>query len=497
MTENFAIQFFLPLFFALGFYLSPSKLNEKKCKTLSVFGAFLCLVSTINFIVSHFPHFSHKDLSTNKFILYYKVLEDVFGISYLLSLDRLGSLFLLVNSCLLMIIVLSTFNIRVKRLKLYYFLIFFSYWIANAIMYSENLYSYYLFWEMMMLPLFLLTGSMGREKRMKVCHKTFIYFSLSSVIMLSVIMYMSVVASGHYTLYHDLTAEFISGLPLEFDGLLSPQSLVFWGITLALLIRMPVFPFHSWAADFEDESPIATSVMTRGFLITIGMYGLMKFVIPVFSKVLNEYGHFIIMVSIGGVLYCALTALRQTRIKKLFTYASLAQASLVISGLFTLNKSAMAGAVFYAVNHIFVTSGIFALIHYLSIRKVNESISEYRKMAHSMPLYSILFFILLISFIPLPLTSGFKGSFLIIMGLYEIDKFIGLLAMLGISFCIICLLRSFPIVVIFQSKDKGAVSTRLEDLKGIEIIPMILLILFVVTCTLFPHLMMNYIRALW
>ena len=481
MIGNFFIQFFIPLFFALGFYLPTTNFDEKKCQIWSIVGSLLYFASTLNFVLFHGYISSPVQLYSNK-------MDNVFNISYTLSLDPFGSIFLLTNSLLLLITILSTLKGEIKKIKLYYFLIFFSCWIANAAMYASNLYSYYLFWEFLFIPLFILIGATGKKIEKNTSYKTLIYFSISSILMLGVTIYMGNAAFLNYGSF-DLTSQIIRNLIVDSENFASVKTTVFWIFTLAILIRMPVFLFHNWLPDFGEKSPTTSTVISMAFLVNISIYGLIKFIIPTFVDTLSNYNYIFMAIGTIGMIYFPLKAMRQTKIKTLLIYSYLTHVSLTMIGIFTLNHSATSAAIYHIICNILAISGLFCLIYNLEKNKFNGSIVELKKYLKKVSIYSLFFFMFLIIFMPLPPTAGLPSLLVIITKIYQSSKIIGILCVTGISLNIICLITAF-----FSNHNEKSITTeKIYKMDRVEMIPITMISIFFIISTLFPHTIMKHI----
>lgn len=471
------LQFFFCLFAGISFYISP--LDKKRNQILAITSAVINLGLTLNLI------YSISDLSKLTTIASFK-LTNFFGLSYLLSIDGLSAVLIGLNALLLIIVVISTLNFETSKWKLYYFSIFTLIWAVNGCLLTQNLYAFYIFWEAMLIPLFILVGVFGGENRKYASYKFFIYTAAGSIIMLGSMMYMSSKAyliNGSY----DLTPEIIKSLKLPFNGFMSPQSLVFLCFCLALFIKVPVFPFHSWLPDAHVQAPTAGSVILAGILLKLGIYGLLRFVIPVYPESVMFYKTGFIILGAIGVVYGALTAMVQKDIKKVVAFSSISHMGYIVAGIFSLNEMAVSGAIFQMISHGLTTSGLFIAVHSLYIRRHTKDISAYGGVAKTMPVFAIGFFIMLIGSMAVPLTNGFVGEFLIIFGVYKVNHVLGFICAIGVILTPVYLLTTFQKVMLGPiTVDENL---KLKDIGLIEIIPYVILAILILLFGIFPSLL--------
>jgi len=484
MDKTLIIQFFLPLFCAISFFMAP--LNGKKCKIFSLVASLCYLLATVNLLNS-------LDSFATLNILSRIELDNFFGLTYTFGLDGLSGILILLNALLLVIVVTATWNFETDKYRLYYFSIFSLVWAVNSSLLSINLFAFYIFWEVMLIPLFLLIGVFGGANRKYASYKFFIYTAAGSILMLAAMLYMSAMnfqINGSY----DLTPEVISGLNLTFSGFFSPQSLVFWAFCIAFFIKVPVFPFHSWLPDAHVEAPTAGSIILAGVLLKLGIYGLLRFVIPLYPDAVVEYQQFIMILGAMGIVYGALTALAQDDIKKVVAFSSISHMGYIVAGVFALNRTSINGSIFQMISHGLTTGGLFVAVHCLYIRRQTKLINQYGGIAKVMPLFSIFFFLMILGSMAVPLTNGFVGEFLIIFGVYEVDKVIGFICASGV------ILGPVYLLTLFQKTMLGPITIEenksLKDLGRMEIVPFAILGFFIIFYGIYPSALTDFYEKL-
>ncbi|MFZ4712936.1 MAG: complex I subunit 4 family protein [Bacteriovoracaceae bacterium] len=477
MDNLILFQFFFPLIAAISFYMAP--LNKKKSQVLALVSAVVYLILTFNLVNSV------SNLSTMTTLASYK-LDNFFGLSYAIGIDGLSGVLITLNALLLLIVVLSTLNFDTNKFRLYYFSIFTLSWSVNGALLTENLYAFYIFWEAMLIPLFILVGVFGGDERKYASYKFFIFTAAGSFIMLGSMMYMSslsFVANGSY----DLTPAIIKSLNLPFNGFYSPQALVFAAFCLALFIKVPVFPFHSWLPDAHVQAPTAGSIILAGVLLKLGIYGLLRFVIPVYPQAVFAYKEVIITLGAMGVVYGALTAIAQNDIKKVVAFSSISHMGYIVAGIFSFNEMAVNGAIFQMISHGITTGGLFIAVHCLYVRRHTKLISEYGGVAKVMPVFAVLFFIMLLGSMAVPLTNGFVGEFLIIWGVYKVHPILGFACALGVILAPVYLLTTFQKVMLGPITNKE--NETLKDISKTEMISFVILGFLILLFGIYPKIL--------
>jgi NADH-quinone oxidoreductase subunit M len=480
MDQLFIVKFLMPLLWAVGFIFAP-KNNPRAIKIYALIGSLVIFAYSVMMFMD-MPNISVMN-ELFKFQMPY-----FFGITYTFAIDGLSGLLLLLNSFLLIVVVAATWDMKTEKLRLYYFLIYALVWTVNGSLLITSLYGFYIFWEAMLIPLFILVGVFGGENRRYASIKFFLMTAAGSILMLAAMCYMSAMAyklNGSY----DLNMEVIKSLNLKFDGFLSPQSLVFWAFSIAFFLKVPVFPFHSWLPEAHVEAPTAGSILLAGILLKLGIYGLLRFVIPFYPQAVNSYRDIILYLGAFGVIYGALTAWAQTDIKKLVAYSSISHMGYIVAGIFSLNAFAVKGAIFQMIAHGIATPGLFIGVHYLYGRTHTKKMDQYGGLAKVMPRFAILFFIITAGSMAVPMTCGFVGEFMITAGIYEVNKVVAMLAATGVILSPIYLLKMYHLTALGEMVHPE--NKNLKDISFMETLPLFILAIFTIVLGLYPKLIFS------
>lgn len=274
---------------------------------------------------------------------------------------------------------------------------------------AVDLLTFYLFWEVMLVPMYLIIGLWGGKQRIYATLKFFLYTMFGSVLMLVGIIYLYLHARGTFSLQAMTLLQLTD----------KEQIWLFAAFALAFLIKVPLFPFHTWLPDAHTEAPTPGSVILAGVMLKLGTYGLLRFAIPMFPSAMGYFSPLLIILSVTGIVFGALMAYVQTDIKRLVAYSSVSHLGFVMLGIVIFNQESLQGAMLQMVNHGLSTGALFLLVGFLYERRHTREIADFGGIAKRMPVYATFFVFITMSSIALPLTNGFVGEFLIFAGAFK------------------------------------------------------------------------------
>ena len=401
------------------------------------------------------------------------------GAEYFLGVDGFSTLLILLTTMMGFIAVLSSWEAITERLKEYYvFLLALQTGMIGAFMALDFLL-FFLFWEVMLVPMYFLIGIWGSANRLYSAIKFFLYTLVGSVVMLLGILalyFYSHSVTGTYTF--DITAFHRLNVPFNL------QWWVFLAFFLGFAIKVPMFPFHTWLPDAHTDAPTAGSVVLAAVLLKMGTYGFLRFSLPILPEATHAFVPMMVLLSIIGIVYGALVALAQKDWKRLVAYSSVSHMAMVMLGMFALNPIGITGSIVQQLNHGISTGALFLLVGIVYERRHTREISEYGGLSKVMPVYAAVFLLMTMSSIGLPALNGFIGELLILQGVFVASKIWAAFAASGV------VLGAAYMLYLYQRTMFGKVENpkneRLADLSMRELVTFAPLIVLAVWIGLYP-----------
>jgi NADH-quinone oxidoreductase subunit M len=343
-----------------------------------------------------------------------------------------------------------------------------------------DLFLFYVFWEAMLIPMYLIIGIWGGPNRVYAAVKFILYTLAGSLLMLVAILFVYFqhgVATNTYTFDLPVLVRFV--IP---GGL--TQDLLFLAFALAFAIKVPMFPFHTWLPDAHVEAPTAGSVILAGVLLKMGTYGFLRFCLPLFPQASMTWAPWIFTLSVIGIIYGAWVSTVQPDIKKLVAYSSVSHLGFVVLGLFTLTPQGMVGGIIQMVNHGLSTGALFLMVGMIYERRHTRLIADFGGLWKVIPAFSVLFLIVCLSSLGLPGLNGFVGEFLILLGTFQVHRLAAVLATSGIIFAAVYLLWMYQRVCFGEVTHEA--NRRLTDLSPREWAVLLPVLLFIVWIGVYP-----------
>ena len=357
------------------------------------------------------------------------------GINYALGVDGISLWLVMLTTLLTPVVFLSSWNAIHKHPKEYVI----SFLIMEAAMIgvfiATDVVLFYVFFELTLLPMYLVIGVWGGANRIYAAIKFFLFTITGSLMMLFGIIYLGF-ASYHNTHVLSFAITDLYNVPLTSHA----QSLLFFAFALAFAIKVPLFPLHTWLPDAHVEAPTGGSIILAGVMLKMGTYGMLRFVLPYFPEASSKYSTLLITLSVIGIIYGALVAWVQPDMKKLVAYSSVSHLGFCVLGIFAMNQASIEGSILQMVNHGLSTGALFLLVGVIYERRHTRLLADYGGLAATMPLYATLFVIAMLSSVGLPGLNGFIGEFLILSGTYQSNPRAAVLAATGVILAAIYLL---------------------------------------------------------
>ena len=337
-----------------------------------------------------------------------------------------------------------------------------------------DLFLFYVFWEVMLIPMYFLIGIWGSGRRIMASFKFVLYTMVGSVLMLVAILY------GYFK--GGQTFSIIDWYQIPFSG--SEQLWLFGAFALAFAIKVPMFPLHTWLPDAHTEAPTAGSVILAGVLLKMGTYGFFRFAMPMFPEAVTVCAPWIMGLAVVGIVYGALVSMVQPDIKRLVAYSSVSHLGFVMLGLFALTSKAVEGAVLQMINHGLSTGALFLLVGQLYERRHTRQIADYGGIAKVVPLYTFFFIFTSLASVGLPGLNGFVGEFLILLGTFQSHPWMAGISVTGVIFAAIYLL--WMIERVFFGELKNEANKTIRDLGWREVAVLIPLCAFMLGIGVYP-----------
>ncbi|WP_456434324.1 NADH-quinone oxidoreductase subunit M [Thermosulfuriphilus sp.] len=410
------------------------------------------------------------------------------GIRYLMGLDGISLWLVLLTTFIMPITILSTWSAIEKHVKEFQVSMLLLETAMVGTFLALDLFLFYIFWELMLIPMYLIIGVWGGERRIYAAVKFFLYTMFGSLLMLVCII-------GLVYLHWQQTGEITFTL-MELYGTNIPRTLeilFFAAFALAFAIKVPMFPFHTWLPDAHVEAPTAGSVILAGILLKMGTYGFIRFAMPLFPEGSAALAPLIMALAVIGVIYGALVAMVQPDIKKLVAYSSVSHLGFVMLGMYALTPEGVEGALLQMINHGVSTGALFLLVGIIYERRHTRLIAEYGGIARVMPLYATIFLIVALSSIGLPLTNGFVGEFLILLGTFKISKVHAALAATGVILSAVYMLWMYQRV--FYQKVTNPKNEGLPDLNLREFSYLAPLVVMIFWIGIYPNFFLSKVHT--
>jgi len=338
-----------------------------------------------------------------------------FRISYYVAIDGLSLWLVILTTLIMPLAILFSFNTVRERIRLYYAFLLVLEFAMIGVFVAQDLFIFYLFWEISLVPMYFIIGIWGAEQRIYAAVKFFVYTLVGSLLMLLAILWMS----NHFgtsNVYDILQA--VRAAPVSIYPSALTEGLLFLGFFIAFAIKVPLWPFHSWLPDAHVQAPTAGSVILAGVMLKLGTYGLLRFCVPLFPHAAIAFAPYIAVLAIIGIIYGAWVSYAQTDAKKLVAYSSISHLGFVVLGIFTLNAAGMSGAVLQMVNHGISTGGLFLLVGVLYERRHTKALDAFGGIWKVLPVFSGLSLVIMLSSVGLPGLNGFVGEFSILLGTF-------------------------------------------------------------------------------
>ena len=454
-----SLMIFIPIFgaFFISLIDGEEKIVIKNTKMVALWTSLVVFILSL-FLWLNFP-------KTNGFHFIEEVnLFSAAGISYRLGIDGISMLFIVLSAFLVPVCILASWKSIVIRVKEYMILFLLLETLMIGTFCALDLLLFYIFFEALLIPMFLIIGIWGGPRRIYAAFKFFLYTLAGSVLFLIAIIIMGY-SSGTF----DIRALMEYNFPYQLQLLLWPA------LFASFAVKTPMWPFHTWLPDAHVEAPTAGSVILAGVLLKVGGYGFIRFSIPMLPNASEFYAPLVFVLGVIAIIYASLVALMQKDMKKLIAYSSVAHMGYVTIGLFTFKQEGIDGAIIQMLSHGLVSAALFLCIGVLYDRMHTRMIKDYGRIVTNMPKFAFIFMIFTLASIGLPGTSGFVGEFLVLIAAYEVSGYLAFTTGLGMVLGAAYMLWLYKRVVFGKLENSNLIKiTDLDRREYIIFIPIIL-----------------------
>ncbi len=446
--------------------------NAATVKMVALASAIVNLVATISMVFS---------VQANSYSVSW---INFLGINFALGYDGTSLIMLILTSLLFPFIILAGMKREQKHAGLLYALILFTQSALIGVFLAQNAFLFYIFWELTLIPLYFILLLWGGEGRRNVTFKFFIYTLTGSLFLLFGIIYLYSLTPGAHTTDFSVFSQL--NIPAN------TQIWLFWVLFIAFAIKMPVFPFHTWQPSTYTMAPTQGVMILAGVMTKMGIYGALRFLFPVIPLGVQYWQTTVIVLSLIGVIYASVIAFRQTNLKTLIAFSSMAHISLMVAAMFVLNYYALQGLLFQVLSHGVTIIALFYIVMLIEEKTGTLELTKMGGIKLLAPNMAILFLLVVLGSIALPLTAGFVGEFLIITGLFQQSIWFALFGGITMVLGAIYMLYAYQRVML---GDKKVGFENITDLRLIDYIVLIPLITIILVLGIYPQPVFNLVEA--
>ena len=465
---------FLPAIVAFGLMLTTRDVNTIRNIAFLTTTVILALVLKI--------YIEFEPSSGMQFVTNVPWIES-YGINYYVGLDGFSLTILMMIAILIPTAYLLLWEGKTK-----------GYWInmllvqagVTGTLLSLDVILFYFFWEVMLLPVFLMIGLYGFGNKVDTTIKVTVYTMVGSLLMFIAIAYLGVAYHDEFGTWSFAYNELVKITTLDY----STKVWLFLAFLAAFAIKIPLFPLHTWIMETYKNAPTGAVFLLSSIMAKLGVYAIVRFMIPIFPEIYVEFSVYFVAIGIFGLVYFGIAAFMQDDIKRMFAYASASHLSLIAAGIFSLNEYGVNGALYLIIAHAISTGALFLLVGLIHEQTGFKTMKDLGGIASQAPIFTFIFAIMLFANVGLPGTNGFVSELLIIFGIYEFNHVLGYISATTVIIGASYMLWMFQ-KAILQDRPEGAVALKMRDLKIKEIIAFIPWVILVFLMGLYPDIFIN------
>lgn len=433
------------------------------------------VTSLVVFILSYKIYVDFYPIGQMQFREFHSWITN-YGINYSLGIDGVSLIILMLIATLMPSAYLLLWEGRTK-----------GYWASMLLiqsgilgsLFSQDLILFYFFWETMLLPVFMIIGMYGTGDKVFSTLKVTVYTIMGSLFMLLAILYLGISFYNEFGSWSFELSDLMQISTLSYQE----QFWLFAAFMLAFAIKIPLFPFHTWLMKAYSNSPTGGVFLLSAIMAKLGVYGIIRFVLPLFPKLYIEFAPFFMGVGLFGLFYFGIAAIMQDDMKKMFAYSSASHLGFIVVGIFTLNVYGMMGSLYLIVAHAMATGGLFLMMGIIEYRVQTKSIVALGGLAKKAPIFTVFFAIMLLCIVGLPGTNGFISEFLIILGLFDVSIFFGSIGALSVLVAASFMFWMFQRAILADSDND---TSNMRDLHVREILGLLPLAFLIIAMGFYP-----------
>lgn len=443
---------------------------------------FGVVVTIVEFILALLLwYYFDNEVAQMQFVQTFPLIES-YGINYIVGVDGVSLFLVIMITFMTMIAVIGLTEKRaVKNLII---TILYLEMTMVGVFVSLDLIMFYIFWELTLIPMFYIIGFWGAEKRFKAAIKFFLYTFIGSLIMLIGMLYFGYI-------YHETTGVWSFNL-LDWYSVVLPFDVQLWlfiAFFFGFAVKVPMFPFHTWLPLAHSQAPTIGSIVLAAVLLKMETYGFIRFSLPLFPDASVYFMPFMATLGIIAIIYTAMVAYAQEDMKQMIAYSSISHMGVIILGVFALNTEGISGAVFLMIGHGVVSGALFMSVGVLYDRRKTKMIKEFGGLAKNMPMFALVYAVVLMASIGLPLTVGFVGEFLSLLGFFKVSPFLTFIASLTIVLSAVYMLSMYKRT--FFGELIKEENKLMKDIHGREFLALGSLVFLIISLGVYPKVILE------
>jgi NADH-quinone oxidoreductase subunit M len=433
------------------------------------------IISIVTFILSLWVYYRFDPIASGMQLQVNVPWITSLGIHFYMGIDGISLLLIMLTTILTVLCIVSSWNSVTTGVKGYYISMLLLETGMIGVFSALDLFMFYIFWEVMLVPMYFLIGVWGGPRKVYAAIKFVLFTMFGSLLMLVALLYL-------YFSYQNFSGEYTFNL-MKLMSMTLPHGAQMWlfaAFALAFAIKVPLWPFHTWLPDAHVQAPTAGSVILAGVLLKMGTYGFVRICMPLFPDATFAFMPYISVLAVIAIVYGALVSMVQKDVKSLVAFSSVSHMGFVMLGLFAFNAQGMQGAVIQMINHGISTGALFLIVGMIYERRHTRMIEDFGGIAKVMPVFSAFFMIVMLSSIGLPFTNGFVGEFLILLGTFKANPVYAIIAASGVILAACYMLWMYQRVIFGKvTKPENEKLTDLTLREKVILIPLVILIFWI------------------